>query len=85
MMEESLEKENIEPPTKRRRLSLSLPKDRFDFTVDDDQLKQAMKTYCGKNTEINNKWALKNFEEWYSERKKICSLDDDNRTALDIQ
>ena len=51
MMEESLEKENIEPPTKRRRLSLSLPK---DFTVDDDQLKQAMKTYCGKNTEIGH-------------------------------
>ena len=42
------DEENVEPPSKRRKISLSLPKDRFNFSVDDEELKEAMKTYSGK-------------------------------------
>ena len=35
------DEENVEPPSKRRKISLSLPKDRFNFSVDDEELKEA--------------------------------------------
>ena len=42
------DEENVEPLSKRRKISLSLPKDCFNFFVDDEELKEAMKTYSGK-------------------------------------
>ena len=56
--------------SKRRKMSLSLPKDRFYFAIVDDNLKEAMKAYSTKNTVSNNKWALTNFEQWFEQRKE---------------
>ena len=39
---------------KRQKLSLSLPKDRFLFAIEDDDLKEAMKAYSTENTRIFN-------------------------------
>ena len=67
------DKENLpqsaEPEAKRAKLSLSLPKDRFSFSVDDRDLEEAMKKYSVKNTTLNNKWALKNFEDWFKAKR----------------
>ena len=40
--------ESVEPKKKRAKLSLSLPKDRFSFSVDDSDLEEAMKKYSVK-------------------------------------
>ena len=77
------DEENVEPPSKRRKISLSLPKDRFNFSVDDEELKEAMKTYSRKNTAINNKWALKNFEDWFNARRESLSVEE-KRQALEL-
>ena len=46
------DKENLpqsaEPEAKRAKLSLSLPKDRFSFSVDDRDMEEAMKKYSVK-------------------------------------
>ena len=60
---------SAEPEPKRAKLSLSLPKDRFSFSVDDKDLEDAMKKYSAKNTALNNKWALKNFEDWFKAKR----------------
>ena len=44
---------------KRRKLLLSLPKDWFNFSVDKEELKEAMKGYCCKNMAQCNKWTIK--------------------------
>ena len=80
MMEE---KENVEPTSKCRKVSLSLPKDCFNFSVDNDELKEAMKTYSVKNMSINNKWVLKNFQDWFNERKKSLSFEE-RRQPLEV-
>ena len=74
------EKENVEEnvgdseqpkqKSKHRKVSLSLPKDRFHFAIEDDDLKEAMKAYSTKNTVSNNKWALTNFEQWFEQSKE---------------
>ena len=75
------DEENVEPPSKRRKISLSLPKDRFNFSVDDEELKEAMKTYSRKNTAINNKWALK--KDWFNARRESLSVEE-KRQALEV-
>ena len=77
------DKEKVQLPSKRRKISLSLPKDRFNFCVDDEELKEAMKTYTGKNTAINNKWALKNFMDWFNARRESLSFEE-KRQALEV-
>ena len=77
------DKENEEPPSKRRKISLSLPKDRFNFSVDDEELKEAMKTYSAKHMTINNKWALKNFKDWFNARRETLSVEE-KRQALEV-
>ena len=42
-----------------------------------------MKTYSGKNTAINNKWALKNFEDWFNARRESLSVEE-KRQALEV-
>ena len=53
------DKEN-EPPTKKRRLSLSL-KNRFN-KVSDSEVAAAKKGFVPKSTRQCNNWALKNFQ-----------------------
>ena len=48
-----------EQQPKCAKLSLSLPKDQFSFSVDDKDLEEAMKMYLVKNTVFNSRWALK--------------------------
>ena len=51
------DKENLpqsaEPEAKRAKLSLSLPKDRFSFSVDDRDLEEAMKKYSVKTASVD--------------------------------
>ena len=75
------DKEKVQLPSKRRKISLSLPKDRFNFSVDDEELKEAMKTYSRKNTAINNKWALK--KDWFNARRESLSVEE-KRQALEV-
>ena len=70
------EKDNVEQPSKLRKISLSLPKDHFNFSVNNDELKEAMKTYSVKNIAINNKWTRKNFEDRFNERRKSLSVEE---------
>ena len=48
MADEDKENLPVEPQLKRAYLSLSLPKDRFSFSVDDKDLEEAMKKYSVK-------------------------------------
>ena len=48
------DKDSIKPPSTCRKVSLSLPKDHLNFSVNNDELKEAMKTYPVKNMAINN-------------------------------
>ena len=43
MAEKENENPNSEPKEKLTKLSLSIPKDQFNFCVDDEELKEAMK------------------------------------------
>ena len=63
--DEDKEKLPVEQQPKCTKLSSLLPKDWFSFSVDDKDLEEAMKTYSGKNTALNNTWALKNFEDCF--------------------
>ena len=71
--ENSEEIDQLQPIPKRRKVSLSLPKDRFHFAIEDSDLKEAMKAYSTKNTAANNKWALTNYEQWFEQRKETLS------------
>ena len=52
------------------KLFLSLPKDRFSFSVDDKDLEEAMKTYSVKKyMALKNSWTLKNFEDWFKAKR----------------
>lgn len=70
-----IKKANVEPPLKCRKVSLSLPKDCFDFSVDAWLTKRSYETYSVKNMAINNKWALKNFEDWFNGRSRALSIE----------
>ena len=59
-MDES-DKEN--QPPKRRRLSLSLTRNRFKKVTEED-VSRAKKGYVPSNTARNTKWAVANFESW---------------------
>lgn len=56
------EKENV-PPLKKRRLSLSLRKNRFK-KVSEDEVSEAEKGFIPNNTRHCNSWALNNFTSW---------------------
>ena len=62
-----MDKENEEPKPKKKRLSLYLQKkkreDRFS-TVTSDALKEMSSYKMPKNSELNSKWAMKNFSDW---------------------
>lgn len=76
-VEKDLEEHQEEPERKKKRLSLSLQSnDRFNFIVEDSELFEAMKGNTVKNTAANNKWALNNFSQWYTERQKKLPLSD---------
>ena len=61
-----------------------LTKDRLNFSVDDEKLKEAMKGYCCKNTAQSNKWTVKNFSQWYMERSKSMCLEDSSSSPLEV-
>ena len=62
-----MNKKNIEPQPKRKRLSLSLKnnkkEDRF-ASITRDELEQMSKYKMPKNSELNSKWAMKNLADW---------------------
>ena len=64
------------PKEKRRKLSLLLLKDWLNFSVEDEELKEAMKGYCCKNMIQSNKWAIKNFLQWFMEGNRSIGLQD---------
>ena len=66
----AMDKENI-PPSKKRKLSLSLNRNGFK-DVDEEELATAQKGFVPNNTSRCNKWALNNFEAW----RTSGSLDD---------
>ena len=55
------EKENVNPRSKNRRLSLSLPKKQKTRFADipDDTLESMSAYHMPKNSALNSKWALK--------------------------
>ena len=55
------DKEN-NPPNKKRKLSLSL-KNRFKSSTEEERA-ELEKPRVPKNTEVNTKWAMKNFTDW---------------------
>ena len=59
------EKENVHvPPSKKRKLSLSL-KNRFKAATN-DELEDVSKVKMTKNTIQSRRWAMKNFQDWFS-------------------
>ena len=81
-------KENVEPPSKRRKISFSLCNNHFNLSGDKEELKEAtcIKTYCGKNTTLNSKWGQQNFDELLlvEERRELLEvlLTDDLLTCV---
>ena len=77
---ESCDKENdepdlAEPSPKKKRLSLKMrpkltkaTKERYDFSMSDDDFDQHRKGYCPKNTQISTDWAVRNFHQWREAR-----------------
>ena len=64
-----------EPNKKQIKLSLPLLKGCFNFSIEDEELKKAMKGYCCKNTAQSNKWDEKIFSQWYMERSGTMGLE----------
>uniref|UniRef100_A0A1X7T9L7 Uncharacterized protein n=1 Tax=Amphimedon queenslandica TaxID=400682 RepID=A0A1X7T9L7_AMPQE len=64
-MEENQEKENV-PPSKKRRVSLSLNKKRFQPSSS-EEIDEMAKRKVPKNTEKTSKWAMKNLEDWFKD------------------
>ena len=66
-----------EPPEKRRRLSLSLKKNkgRFGAPVDEEQVMEASKGVVPENTKRRNQWALRNFSQWMENRNRLAPND----------
>ena len=66
-----------EPPEKRRRLSLSLKKNkgRFGAPVDKEQVMEASKGVVPENTKRRNQWALRNFSQWMENRNRHAPND----------
>ena len=58
-----MDKENQPPHPKKPKLSLSLKKNRFK-KASRSELQQMMKAKIPKNTDINTRWAMKNFTDW---------------------
>ena len=74
--EERSKKENVpleleEPVKKKCRKSLSLRKRRFGQSVSEN-LSEVTKPIMPKNTKKNTSWALRNFNDWRSERERHC-------------
>ena len=55
------------PSTKKRRLSLSLRKDRFKSSTS-AEVESACKGFTPKNTERCTEWALRVFHSWRNQR-----------------
>ena len=64
LREEMAEKENV-PPSKKRKLSLSL-KNRFKKAMN-SELEELSKVKMTKNTSQNTRWSMKNLVDWFSE------------------
>ena len=88
-----MEKENHcpseEPVKKKPRLSLSLKKRRFGESVSEN-LTELTKPIVPKNTTKNTSWAIKNFNDWRSEREQkypedICRADIFETTPWNIE
>lgn len=58
------EKENLKPGAKKRRLSLTLKKDRFK-SVSSAELNELSRVTMPKNTTTSSCWAMKNFRDWF--------------------
>ena len=69
----SMEKENqfpaVEPPRKRKRLSLN-NKDRFKKAIQNEELSEASKGVVPENTNRRNSWAARNFMEWAKKQNR---------------
>ena len=78
-----MNKENIEPQPKRKRLSLSLKNNKKEdsfASITRDELEQMSKYKMPKNSELNSKWAMKNLADWVESYKarnpdKPCPLE----------
>ena len=57
-------KENVPPPSKKPRLSLSLKMKRFN-EVSNTELQHLSKRTVPQNTSLNTRWAMKNFTDWF--------------------
>lgn len=77
----AMDKENeypveLPPPTKRKRLSLSLrSKDRFKKPALDEELSEAAKGVVPDNTKRRNAWAIRNFVQWAKNRSEETPSD----------
>ena len=60
-------KENM-PPFKKRELSLSLSNRRCFSESSSEEISSLQKVTVTKNTEISYRWAVKNFNDWFTER-----------------
>ncbi|XP_011407617.1 PREDICTED: uncharacterized protein LOC105314895, partial [Amphimedon queenslandica] len=67
-MEENQEKENV-PPSKKRRVSLSLKKKKFQPSLS-EKIDEIAKHKVPKNTKKMSKWAMKNLEDWFKDYNK---------------
>ena len=60
-------KENI--PPKKQRISLSLKKNRFKETPEEELISMS-KPQIPKNTSISTRWAMKNLTDWLNDYNK---------------
>jgi hypothetical protein len=66
--------EEDQPPSKKRRLSLSLKRKKTDDTSDrfkmvtDCEVQEAAKGVVPSNTKKTNQWAIQNFDQWATVR-----------------
>ena len=72
------DKENV-PPVKKRRLSLSLSKNRFQ-KVSEEEVLEAEKGFVPSNTRRCNNWAFKNFCLWLANSDD--GIDDPDKILL---
>ena len=72
-MAECLSDDDFQPPKKRTR---------FALPSTSKELMEASKGVLPKNTEKNDLWAFRAFDEWVSERNAVCKEED--RCPADI-
>ena len=60
----------------RRRFSTAKEAQSFRSSVNIEELMEASKGVLPKNTEKNDLWAFRAFDEWVSERNAVCKEED---------